>query len=360
MNEPEPSIEAEVEASNAEPKLPPKSNALSSQLNPRSVSGQNRIARLPDRHKTNWLHRIFGRGKKDAKKIRADLAGVLAEGNPAVDGFTLEEKTMLNNVLRLQHIRVEDVMKPRVELEAVDIDTPLGELLRAFEETGHSRLPVYAESLDDPRGMVHIRDVVTHITQTARLSETEAASRKRAMPADLDLRKVSLAKPLAELNLLREILFVPPSMLASHLLEKMQAARIQIALVIDEYGGTDGLVSLEDLVEVVVGDIEDEHDEDDIDLIIEKSEGVFICDARAELEDIAERVGNSFQIGEMGEDVDTIGGLIFAIIGRVPVRGEVIEALGFEFRVNDADPRRIKKIEMERSRQRPPKTSKKA
>jgi CBS domain containing-hemolysin-like protein len=300
--------------------------------------------------KTGWFQRVFSVGKKDATKIRKDLANVLAERNPAIDGFTLEEKTMLNNVLRLQHIRVEDVMTPRAELEAIDMDTGLGELLRAFEETGHSRLPVYVETLDDPRGMVHIRDIVAYITQTAHLSATEADARKQPLPADLDLKKVSLSKPLSELNLLREILFVPPSMLASDLMEKMQAARIQIALVIDEYGGTDGLVSLEDLVEVVVGDIEDEHDENDDALIVEEADGVFICDARAELEDIAERVGESFQIGEMGEDMDTIGGLIFAIIGRVPVRGEVIQAFGFEFRVIDADPRRIKKVEMERSR----------
>ena len=302
--------------------------------------------------KAGWLRGLLNIGKKDNLRIRKDLTGVLAQLGPDAEGFSPEEKTMLNNVLRLQHIRVEDVMMPRAELDAVDINTGLGELLRVFEETGHSRLPVFVESLDDPRGMVHIRDIVTHITKTASLSQEQITARKRSLPANLDLKNVSLAKTLSELNLLREILFVPPSMLASDLMEKMQAARIQIALVIDEYGGTDGLVSLEDLVEVVVGDIEDEHDEDDADLIVEKGPGIYICDARAELEDIGERVGDSFQIGDMGEDVDTIGGLIFAIIGRVPVRGEVIEAIGFEFRVIDADPRRIKKIEMERSTKR--------
>jgi len=300
--------------------------------------------------KIGWFRRIRTLGKADGAKAREDLVDVLAKQTRAVDGFTAEEKTMLNNVLRLQHIRVEDVMTPRAELEAIDMDTGLGELLIAFEETGHSRLPVFVESLDDPRGMVHIRDIVSYITKTARLSENEAKSRKRPTPANLDLKKVSLSKPLGELNLLREVLFVPPSMLVSDLMEKMQAARIQIALVIDEYGGTDGLVSLEDLVEVIVGDIEDEHDEEETDLILEKSSGVFICDARAELEDIVERVGESFEVGDIADDVDTIGGLIFAIIGRVPVRGEVIEALGFEFRVIDADPRRIKKIELERSK----------
>lgn len=307
---------------------------------------ENKNKPIQSRSKVSWLRRLFKFGGPGSKKVRDDLADVLSSGDQLGEGFTLEEKTMLNNVLRLQHIRVEEVMTPRAELEAIELETGLGELLVAFEETGHSRLPVFVDSLDDPRGMIHIRDVVTYITKTARLSASEKQSRKRALPADLDLKKISLNKPLSALNLLRQVLFVPPSMLASDLMEKMQAERIQIALVIDEYGGTDGLVSLEDLVEVVVGDIEDEHDEDESDMIIETSEGLYLCDARAELEDIDARVGSNFQSGDMGEDVDTIGGLIFAIIGRVPVRGEIIEALGFEFRVIDADPRRIRKVEL--------------
>lgn len=296
-----------------------------------------------------WFQQLFGRGKNDDVQGRENLVDVLAGGIDENSGFSSEEKIMLNNVLRLQHIRVEDVMTPRAELEAIDINTKLGELLRAFDDTGHSRLPVYSQNLDDPRGMIHIRDVVAFITRTARLSKTEQSSRKRSLPADLDLKKIPLSTEIGELNLVRQILFVPPSMLASELMKKMQAARIQIALVIDEYGGTDGLVSLEDLVEVVVGEIEDEHDEDETDLVVETSPGIFRCDARADLEDVDERVGSNFQSGKTAEDVDTIGGLIFAIIGRVPVRGEVIEALGYEFRVMDADPRRIKWVELERS-----------
>ncbi len=354
MNDSEHSIKAEAGNNDQMLQLQPGTNQTfdekDAEMIPSGNGSEYEDARLTA--KTGWLQRVLGIGKPDAAKIRGELADVLAKEIPAIDGFTVEEKTMLNNVLRLQHIRVEEVMTPRAELEAIDMETGLGDLLAAFEETGHSRLPVYAESLDDPRGMVHIRDIVSYITQTARLSEAEGAARKRKPPANLDLKKVSLSKPLSELNLLREVLFVPPSMLVSDLMEKMQAVRIQIALVIDEYGGTDGLVSLEDLVEVIVGDIEDEHDEEEADLIVEKSKGVFICDAKAELEDIIERIGNNFRIGEIGDDVDTIGGLIFAIIGRVPVRGEVIEALGFEFRVIDADPRRIRKIEMERSTKR--------
>ncbi len=343
MNDPDPGMKAEAH-----------DNALGAvlQSDDKSISHNKLVKTAPPQRSNiwNWVQKLFGFGKLDHTQIREDLAGALAAKNPIGEGFTLEEKTMLNNVLRLQHIRVEDVVTPRAEIEAVGIETGLADLLCAFEETGHSRLPVYVESLDDPRGMVHIRDVVTYITQTARLTDTEIKSRKQKLPANLDFKKVPLSKPLRDLNLLREILFVPPSMLASDLLNRMQATRIQIALVIDEYGGTDGLVSLEDLVEVVVGDIEDEHDEDDGDLIVETAPGIFTCDARAEIDDIVERVGNDFQFGDLGEDVDTIGGLIFAIIGRVPARGEVIESFGFEFKVIDADPRRIRKIEIERSR----------
>jgi CBS domain containing-hemolysin-like protein len=151
------------------------------------------------------------------------------------------------------------------------------------------------------------------------------------------------------------VLFVPPSMMAAELMARMQATRIQMALVIDEYGGTEGLISLEDIVEIIVGDIEDEHDVDeDQPVITDKGDGVFVVDARAMLEDVAAAVGNDFQVGDHGEEVDTIGGLVFALTGRIPVRGEVIEGLGYEFRVLDADPRRLKRIELSASKRRRP------
>jgi CBS domain containing-hemolysin-like protein len=237
----------------------------------------------------------------------------------------------------------------------VELEITLGELLKIFEESGHSRMPVYHETLDDPRGMVHIRDVVAYITRTAAQTRAEAGERKRQASAALDLKKVNLDRPLSALKIIRNVLFVPPSMLAAELMARMQTTRTQMALVIDEYGGTEGLVSLEDIVEVVVGDIEDEHDvEEDSPAIIDKGEGVFIVDAKAELEDVAKAVGSAFQAGEYGEEVDTIGGLLFALTGRVPVRGEVIEGLGFEFRVIDADPRRIKRIELSLSKRKRP------
>ena len=305
----------------------------------------------------SWFERLFGRRKRVKADLREDLADALSGDNKAHHSFSAEERAMLHSVLTLQDIRVEDVMVPRADIEAVETNTPLGELLRLFEQSGHSRMPVYGETLDDPRGMVHIRDVVAFITKTAAMSRTEAARRKNPPAANLDLKKVNLDKSLGALKLVRPVLFVPPSMLAANLMARMQASRIQMALVIDEYGGTEGLVSLEDLVEEIVGEIEDEHDDDDEPEIIEKGDGVFVLDAKAELEDVAEAVGNAFQVGEHGEDADTIGGLVFALTGRVPLRGEVIEGLGFEFRVIDADPRRIKRIELARAkshRQRKP------
>jgi CBS domain containing-hemolysin-like protein len=204
-------------------------------------------------------------------------------------------------------------------------------------------MPVYSETLDDPRGMVHIRDVLAHITRVARVKKGRNA-RKAAATATLDLVNVDLSKTIGELDLIRTVLFVPPSMLASDLMTRMQATRTQMALVIDEYGGTDGLVSLEDIVETVVGDIEDEHDDDE-PMITQAGDGIFIVDGKAEIDDVAKMIGENFAAGEHGEYVDTIGGMIFNTLGRVPARGEVVQAIpGFEFHVLDADPRRVKRV----------------
>jgi len=237
------------------------------------------------------------------------------------------------------------------DIIAVTEEITLAELLKLFNESGHSRMPVYGDTMDDPKGMVHIRDVVAHITKTSSLTKAEASKRRTKLPANLDLKKVSLSKPISSLKLLREVMFVPPSMGARELMARMQADRMQIALVIDEYGGTDGLVTLEDIVEEIVGEIEDEHDGDDV-FIQDKGDGTFICDAKAELDDIREQLGDEFAFGEHEDDVDTIGGLIFDITGRVPVRGEVISNNGFEFRIMEADPRRIKRVELVRSARR--------
>jgi CBS domain containing-hemolysin-like protein len=197
--------------------------------------------------------------------------------------------------------------------------------------------------------MVHIRDVVAHVTKAARRKKPRG--RKAAADAvALDLGNVDLTRTIGDIGLLRPVLFVPPSMLASDLMTRMQAARIQMALVIDEYGGTDGLASLEDIVEMVVGDIEDEHDDDE-PMIVKTGEGVFVVDAKAEIDEVAEMIGDAFKPGEHGEYVDTIGGMIFNTLGRIPARGEVVQPIpGFEFHVLDADPRRVKRVRIVQTR----------
>ncbi len=293
------------------------------------------------------LERLAGlfKGRNGGTSIREDLEDALAVADVDQESFSPGERAMLNNILRLREVRVEDVMVPRADIEAVEIGTTLGALLKLFEQSGHSRMPVYAENLDDPRGMVHIRDVVAHVTRTAQAKKPRGRKGEAAVASPaLDLSNVDLTRTIGELQLIRTVLFVPPSMLASDLMARMQAQRIQMALVIDEYGGTDGLVSLEDLVEMIVGDIEDEHDEDE-PMITRAGDGVFIVDGKAEIDEVAELIGEGFTPGEHGETVDTIGGMIFNTLGRVPARGEVLQPIpGFEFQVLDADPRRVKRV----------------
>lgn len=329
---------------------------------------------------TGSPHKPDGNGRKslwsraasiwrpNSTSLRKDLAEALMTDAGSDTAFSPEERAMLNNILRFREVRVEDVMVPRADIEAVDQDITIGELMILFEESGRSRMPVYCDTLDDPRGMVHIRDLLSYVTKQARNKRRVGTLKPGAAPApaeklekvnkqtpkvDFDLGRVDLLKTVAEANIIRQVLFVPPSMLASDLMERMQAARTQMALVIDEYGGTDGLASLEDIVEMVVGDIEDEHDDDEAK-VQKTSEDVFVADARVELEELAEVIGSDFDIRDQLDDVDTLGGLVFASLGRIPVRGEVVQALsGFEFQIMDADPRRIKRVRIIRKRVAP-------
>ncbi|HMN85759.1 MAG TPA: transporter associated domain-containing protein, partial [Bauldia sp.] len=227
---------------------------------------------------------------------------------------------------------------PRADIDAVEIGTSLGELLIQFEKSGHSRMPVYRETLDEPVGLVHIKDLMSYAARAAGLDG-----------GGVDLTRVDLGKPLGSADLVRDILFVPPSMPVTSLLDAMQASRMQLALVIDEYGGTDGLVSLEDAVEMVVGDIEDEHDDEEGPMIAPDGDGAFVADARADLDEVSAAVGADFAPGEEGEDIDTIGGLVTSLLGRVPVRGELVALPGgLEAEILDADPRRIKRLRLYR------------
>lgn len=221
--------------------------------------------------------------------------------------------------------RVEDVMVPRADIIGVEFETSLDDLIKLFAECAHSRLPVYRQTLDDPIGFVHIKDVVAEIAR------------------DVE----STQHPLERLR--RNILYVPPSMQLADLLVKMQATRIHMALVVDEYGGTDGLVSLEDLVEEIVGDIEDEHDED-APMLRRCGQNSWEADARMEIEDFANKAGVDLALPDFEDDIDTLGGVAFALAGRVPERGEVLSHPGgADIEILDSDGRRIRRLRLHAS-----------
>jgi CBS domain containing-hemolysin-like protein len=276
--------------------------------------------------------------------IRADLRDVL-DAAPGESGFSPDESRMLKNILGLRERRMEDVMIPRADIIAVQQDISLGELVRVFERAGHSRLVAYNDTLDDPVGMVHIRDLNAFMTARAAVGAEKNAKRKKPFPAGLDFKSIDLALPLSSTKIVREILFVPPSMRVIDLLVRMQATRIHLSLVIDEYGGTDGLVSIEDIVEQIVGEIADEHDEDESPSVLRQADDSFIADARTPLDEVVAVVGADFDVGDAAKEVDTIGGYLTTRAGRVPVRGELVPGPGlYEIEVVDADPRRVKRV----------------
>src|SRR5215470_2604629 len=303
----------------------------------------------------SWLLRairtLFG---WKSGSVRDDLKVVLDATTPEDVGFSVIERTMLRNILSLHEQRIADVMVHRADIVAVKRDISLGELMSLFESAAHSRLVVYNETLDDPEGMVHIRDLLAFMTAKARVSDVTKMRRKKPFPAGLDLRAVDLALPLSDAHITRKLLYVPPSMRAIDLLAQMQASRIHLALVVDEYGGTDGLVSIEDIVAQIVGEIDDEHDSDEPPAIVRQSDNSFIADARATLDDVRAVIGDEFVSGEAGADVDTLGGYLVSHVGRLPVRGEVISGPGnFEIEVLDADPRRVKRLRIAVRKERP-------
>lgn len=304
----------------------------------------------------NWLVRamrtMFG---WKSGSVRADLQVVLDATAPDESNFSATERIMLRNILHLNERRISDVMVPRTDIIAVKRDISLGELMTTFESAAHSRLVVYNETLDDPEGMVHIRDLIGLMTEKARVAPQSKAKRKKPLPAGLDLRAIDLSAPLSDAGLIRKPLYVPPSMPAIDLLAQMQATRTHLALVIDEYGGTDGLVTIEDIVEQIVGEIDDEHDNDEPPSVVRQADGSFIADARASLEDVRKVVGEEFDTGTVGETVDTLGGFLVMQAGRLPVRGEVVSGPGnFEIEVLDADPRRVKRLRIGARKERPP------
>jgi CBS domain containing-hemolysin-like protein len=267
-----------------------------------------------------WLKII--RRPKNGESVRDALEELIEDRDDSEIPISDHERVLLGNILHLRDVTAYDVMVPRADILAVEAKTSLKDLIDLFISCGHSRLPVYRGSLDDVIGIVHIKDLLVVLGQS---------------------------KPFNLPRLARRVQFVAPSMRVTDLLLEMRLRRSHLALVVDEYGGIDGLITIEDLVEQIVGEIEDEHDHSvDPDLIV-RPDGVIEADARTPIEEFEELVGPVLTEEER-EEVDTLGGLVFFIAGRVPSRGElIIHPGGFEFEVVDADPRRVKRLRVHRT-----------
>jgi CBS domain containing-hemolysin-like protein len=250
--------------------------------------------------------------------------------NPLPPAADQVEVDLVDQAEAFQSLRVSDVMTPRADIVALEISTPLAEVVRAFVDSEHSRMPVYRDTLDDPVGVVHIKDMLKL------LAPADVAPESAPQPLWRD--------PILH-RLRREVLYVPASMRTADLLLRMRVQRIHMALVIDEFGGTDGLVTLEDLIEAVVGEISDEHDEASTPEIVRRAGGLLEADARAPLDELEALLGLTLSPPDQEEEIDTVAGLVATLAGRVPQRGEVIvHPAGFEFEVMEADPRRIRRL----------------
>jgi len=257
----------------------------------------------------------------------------LDEAEEAADALAEE---LVSQARAFDDLSVDDVMKPRADIIAISKSCTFSEIVERFVDAEHSRMPVYKETLDEPVGVVHVKDIFKLLAQPAA---------KRPKPGDKVLQ--------TRRSLVREVLYVPGAMPAPHLLALMRSRRTHMALVIDEFGGTDGLVTLEDLLEMLVGEIEDEHDEDGEDgvaPIIEDAEG-WVVDGRTPLEELEEAIGEGVDLAppDLDEEIDTVAGLVNALAGRVPQRGEEIEhPAGFAIEVLAADPRRVTRVRVRR------------
>ncbi|MEK7660632.1 MAG: hemolysin family protein [Pseudomonadota bacterium] len=291
-------------------------------MNTNSPSDENE----PNQKKSGLFRRIksvFARKnekKHNAEKIVESLEKVSEE-------LETNKREMLYKVASFDKLTVGDVMVPRADILAVEIDTNLGELARIMAKHQHSRLPIYRDSLDNPLGFVHVKDVLE-------LLAPDENGKVEAVFSELPLSKIG-----------RELVYVPLSMRLPNLLLQMRALRCHMALVVDEYGGTDGLITIEDLVEEIVGDIDDEHDDEEAPLIVERAPNIWEADAKLDLAEFHELTSIDLNLENMEDEIDTLGGLAFALAGRVPPRGEIIKhPNGFELEILDADPRSIKRI----------------
>jgi CBS domain containing-hemolysin-like protein len=303
------------------------------------------------RNGEGWLAALRARlGLGTAPTLRDTLEETLRGEDQTGTAFSAAEREMLLRLLQFGTLRVDDVMVPRADITAIDESAPLSELLYLFDTSGVSRIPIFHDTLDDPRGMVHIKDLMAYLTRgggpapdpdAEPVNETGHNGEKPR----IDLAKADLGRPISDTQLRRRVLYVPPSMPAVNLLLRMQTTRIHMALVVDEYGGTDGIVTIEDLVEQVVGAIEDEHDVAEAANIIDDPKQGLLAQARTPIDELEQHLGLKLLKNGEEEDIDTLGGLVFTLVGRVPARGEVVRhESGIEFEVIDADPRRVKKV----------------
>ena len=250
------------------------------------------------------------------KKESSSLRTILEDHADNKREFSISEKNMLTNIIGFGESRVEDSMVPRADIIAVDVNISAQEVIKLFSECNHSRIALYRSTLDDPVGMLHIKDFV------------------RAL-SEVDIDDIIIEK------LVKDIIFVPPSMKSRELLLKMQVSRIHMALVIDEYGGTDGLLTIENLIEEIVGEIEDEHSDSSLKKI-NIYENFLDVPARTKIEEVEEILGFSLLEEEVDEEIETIGGLVFLLAGRIPQRGELItHPKGFEIEIREVDQRKI-------------------
>ena len=262
---------------------------------------------------------FFSSNKENIKDVLEDI---IEDNGNSVESIDDGTKKIFKNIIQLNDKCIEDVMIPRADIDAVSSSIKINQLITFINKTKHSRIPVYDENLDKVIGMVHIRDLFEKINKTAKVK-----------------RDIKISK-----SIVRKILFSSPSMRILDLLLKMRSEQIHMSIVVDEFGGTNGLVTIEDLVEEIVGEIKDEHDFEEIDIIKKISKKTYEVSARVTVDEFEKKLGVFFESVDK-EDIDTVGGLVFNLIGKIPSRGQVIaHKSGLEFTILDADTRKIKRL----------------
>jgi len=288
----------------------------------------------------NKLWRAMGAKNADLEDTLDSAIDNHAEetGTQALAG---DARSMMRNVIGFSDKRVKDLMVPRVNIVAVSESATMRELMEQFIEANHSRLPIYRESLDDIAGMLHVKDFLRWMTGKGKRRKARGTVETGLELPAKDLSSMVSQHP----SLKRQVLFVPPSMPAPDLLLKMKASHIHLAIVVDEYGGTDGIVSMEDLVEEIIGEISDEHDTDEDDMLTRIDDKTYVANAQVEITRVADLLHVDLLPEDKEDHSDTLAGLVFELAGRVPARGEIIKhASGLEFEIIESDARRIKRV----------------